>query len=215
MEKTRKRKVTVAAKKRQRRSVDESRERILEAALVSVEKAGWSGLSFQMIAKKCKMSTSNIVYHFESRAALLKSLLEKISQNNFRIVAEAIRPEDTAFDRLKIHFQKNLEWAQTFPQEAQIVIQIYMEASHDLEFSNLFSQMVGRAQERIREHILAGMREKTFKPVMDPVVLSQILHGLLVGIFIYTMGFRRLQGFEFRPEDLETTLINLLHVDKN
>lgn len=197
-------------KKRIRRSADQSKERILEETLKAVAREGWYGLSFQMIAKKCKISTSNIVYHFESRDYLLQALLERISRNNYSLVSTSIKMEDNAYQRILNHFHKNLEWSKRFPEEAQIVIQIYLEASHNKEFSPLFMDMVQRAQDRIREHILAGIREGLFKPSLDSIVLARLLHNLLIGAFIYIMGTRLSEIIETSPQDWEETLKKLL-----
>lgn len=197
-------------KKRVRRSADQAKDRILEEALRVVAREGWYGLSFQMIAKKCKISTSNIVYHFESRDSLLKALLEKISINNYSIVSESVKLEDNAYQRILNHFNKNLEWGKQFPEEAQIVIQIYLEASHNKDFSPLFIGMIQRAQDRIREHILAGIREGIFKPSVDPIVLARLLHNILIGAFIYIMGTRLTGIIETSPQDWEDTLKKLL-----
>lgn len=197
-------------KKRVRRSADQAKERILEETLRVVAREGWYGLSFQMIAKKCKISTSNIVYHFESRDSLLKALLEKISRNNYAMVSESAKLEDNAYQRILNHFHKNLEWSKQFPEEAQIVIQIYLEASYNKDFSPLFMGMIQRAQDRIREHILAGIREGLFKSSLDPLVLARLLHNILIGAFIYIMGTRLTGIIETSPQDWEDTLKKLL-----
>jgi AcrR family transcriptional regulator len=198
------------AKKRVRRNVNEARDLILEEALKIVAIEGWSGLSFQKIAKNCKISTSNIVYHFESRNSMLIALLERIALNNHSIVAAGVKIDDNAFQRLINHFNKNLEWGKSFPEEAQILIQIYLESSHDPEFSPAFLAMIERAQNRIREHILAGIREGLFKTAIDPVILSRLLHNMLVGAFIYVMGTRT-TGLEVnKSSDWEFALKSLL-----
>lgn len=197
-------------KKRIRRPVEQAKDHILDEALKIIAKEGWSGLSFQMVAKRCKVSTSNIVYHFESRDVMLKTLLERITQNNYSIVSESINIEDNAFQRLLNHFNKNLEWSKRFPEEAQIVIQVYLEASHDNEFSPLFTSMIQRAQDRIREHIMAGIREGIFKPSLESVVLARLLHNLLIGAFIYIMGTRLTGVIETKEQDWKIVLKTLL-----
>lgn len=197
-------------KKRIRRSETESKERIIDEVLNVVAKEGWSGLSFQKIAKRCKVSTSNVVYHFESRDSLLVALLDKISLNNFSIVSSGISIEHNAYDKILNHFRKNLEWGKRFPEEAQIVIQIYLEASHNSKFSPVFLMMIDRAQERIREHVLAGEREGLFKPVLDSKAVARILHNVLVGAFIYVIGTRVTGVVETKSSDWETVLKTVL-----
>lgn len=202
------------AKKRIRRPVEEAKDRILEEALKIVSKEGWSGLSLQMIARKCKISTSNVVYHFASRNSLLKALLERVSVNNFAIIAAGVSMDDDAYQRILNHFLKNLEWGKRFPEEALIVIQIYLEASHNKEFSGTFLAMIQRAQDRIREHILAGIREGLFKPELDSVVTARLLHNMLMGAFIYVLGTRATGVIETAPTDWEVVLKRMLGYQK-
>lgn len=200
----------IAKKKRVRRSEAESKDRIIDEVLKVVAKEGWSGLSFQKIAKRCKISTSNVVYHFESRDSLLVALLDRISANNFAIVAEDSSIEDNAYKKILNHFQKNIEWGKRHPEEAQIVIQIYLEAAHNPKFSPTFVMMIDRAQERIREHVLAGTREGLFKPILDSKVVARVIHNALIGAFIYVMGTRINGVVETSPKDWEVVLKSIL-----
>jgi AcrR family transcriptional regulator len=198
-------------KKRVRRDKISSHETILKTCLRLIARQGWKGLSFQKIAHRTKMSASNIVYHFPTREALLRALLEQISQNNFRIVAEGLTAEMHAFERLQVHFRKNLLWAKEFPEEAMIVMQVYVEAGHDTEFAKVFQQMIDRAQDRIREYLLAGQRENLFHFEISSERLATALHSLLIGSFIKIMGGRLSQSYQHLESDWPLLLADLVH----
>jgi AcrR family transcriptional regulator len=200
--------------KRPRLLKEASREKVLIGSLELISREGWSGLTFQKISKLCRMSPSNVIYHFANRADLLRSLLDHISQNNWRIVAEAMTPELDAYQRLIIHFEKNLEWAREFPSEAQVIAQIYAESGHDSEFAPIFAVMFDRAQGRIREYLLAGQREGLFHFEFDSVVLARLLHNMLVGAFINTIGTRHTKPVHYKNHDLQVALKNLVGVQK-
>jgi AcrR family transcriptional regulator len=142
------------------------------------------------LAKRCKMSPANVLYHFKNRNVLLRTLLEHITENNWRIVAEGIKPENDAYQNLLNHFEMNLAWAKRCPEEAHIILQIYSEASHDKEFADTFALMLERAQDRIHRYLLAGQRESLFHFEMPSKDLARFLHNVLVGSFINTMGLR-------------------------
>lgn len=177
-------------KSRTRQSKEVSRDKILIASLKLMNEQGWSGLSFQKIAKSCRMSPSNVVYHFASRGELILALLDRISQNNSNIVQQNLQPEFNAYQRLLNHFEKNLEWAREFPAEAQVISQIYAYAGHDLEFAKVFEVMFQRAQGKIAELLLAGQREGLFHFKDEVGFLAQLIHNMLVGAFINTSGSR-------------------------
>ena len=147
-------------KERRRLRVEISREKILTETLKLIGRHGWSAISFQMIAKSCKMSQTNILYHFPSRVRLLRAILDRVFVNNSRLVLGGMKPRYGPLERLVAHFEKNIEWAKRYPEEAQVVLIIYAEASHNLEFSKLFFDMISRAQERIQ---CPGPRERDLR----------------------------------------------------
>jgi AcrR family transcriptional regulator len=206
--------VKTAAKKRTRLNKETSREMIIKETLNLISKIGWEGLSFPTIAKHCKMSPSNIIYHFESRETLLVALLGHISVNNFRVVADSMKPEFDSFQRILIHFQKNLEWGRLFPQEAQVVLQIYAQAPYDKRFSEIFDTMIEKAQARICEHLLSGQREGLFHFELEPMKMAKFLHNILVGSFINVMGGRLGIKFEYPDAEWEAVLKRLLGYQK-
>lgn len=196
-------------KSRLRRSAEDSKNRILSAALNRIEKVGWEDLSIQAIARECNTSPSNILYHFKDKASLLRALLEQISKNNYQTVENALTPRMDARERLHTHFKQNLLWARSFPQEAQIVIHIYMESTHDQEFSILFRDMLDRAQDRIEEIILAGLREKLMSSPLATRSLAKLLHNLLVGAFISIVGTRLSKPFTYSDREWHLVLDSL------
>jgi AcrR family transcriptional regulator len=152
------------------------------------------------------MSASNVVYHFPSRGDLMLALLDRISLNNGDIVQRNLKPEFNAYQRLLNHFEKNLEWATDFPSEAQIIAQIYAYAGHDLEFAKVFEVMFKRAQEKIVEHLLAGQREGLFHFQEDVGFLARLIHNMLVGAFINTVGSRLTSPALYPQQDLATVI---------
>lgn len=195
---------------RVRRSKDESRENILKESLKLIGQHGWTAVSFQMIAKRCRMSPANIVYHFATRESLLLALLNRISENNWAIVAAGLKPEMNAFERLLVHFQKNVEWARRFPEEAQIIVQIYANAGSQQEFADVFRVMIERAEARIEEYLFAGQREGLFHFSEEPDLMARFAHDLLVGAFIKTFGSILTKPVAYRADDWQEILGKML-----
>lgn len=201
---------TQLTKKRVRRDRDTSRDQILDKTLRLIGQRGWEASSFSAIAKATKMSTSNIVYHFETREVLLQSLLERISVSNMQKVAEAMKPDFTAYERIVTHVQKNLEWADEKPESAQVLVHIYVSASHDKVFSKLYETMIERAHARIKEHLLAGQREKLYGFDANIDLVTRSIHDLIVGAFIKIMASRLTTPFVYKRSDWDQILKPLL-----
>lgn len=175
-----------------------------------INKVGWAELSFQIIAKKCGMSPANIVYHFKSKEELLLALLNYITENNWNIVSSGLKPDYDSYDKLLNHFQKNLDWARKHPEQAEVVLQIYAQASRSKNFSQIFSSMIEKAQDRISDHLLAGKKEGIFHYTMDHQVLAKYLHSILIGGFVKVMGGRTSKKFAHPYEEWSIVLKNLV-----
>ena len=197
-------------KKRVRRDRETSRDKILDKTLQLIGQRGWDASTFGSIAKASKMSTSNIVYHFETREALLVALLEKISVSNMDLVAKAMKLDYDAYKRLLTHIQKNLEWAEEKPESAQVLVHIYVSASHDRDFAKIYETMIDRAHSRIKEHLLAGIREKILNADLDTDLLSKTIHDLIVGAFIKMLASRLTKQIRYRDRDWDQILKPLL-----
>ncbi|RYZ90796.1 MAG: hypothetical protein EOP06_07490, partial [Proteobacteria bacterium] len=116
--------------------------------------------------------------------------------------------------RLLIHIEKNLEWASLRPESAQVLVHIYVSASHDPVFSKLYDAMIARAHDRIREHLLAGVRERIFTLDLSTELMARTLHDLIVGSFIKMMASRIGQPIVYKPTEWKEILEPLLGVDK-
>ncbi|RYZ77424.1 MAG: hypothetical protein EOP05_01880 [Proteobacteria bacterium] len=158
------------------------------------------------------MSTSNIVYHFETREVLLGALLERISLSNIEKVSASQKPEFNAYERLLNHIEKNLEWADESHEGAQVLVQIYVSASHDKTFAKLYERMIDRAHTRIREHLLAGQREKLFGFTTDSGEMARTIHDLIVGAFIKIMASRLTTPIRYRSDEWKRVLHPLLQI---
>jgi AcrR family transcriptional regulator len=192
----------------------QGRQRIIEAALDIIAKVGWDDTSIQAIADECGVSQSNVLYHFKSKAGLLHALVQHIKASNYQLVSAALKPEHNAFERICIHISKNLEWGRKFPKEAQVLILIYYQATHDKIFSLLFSEILTTAQNRIYEYVLSGQREKLFHLTCSPDVTAKVLHNVLVGAFINLVAGRLAGQKDYKDSDWQKVIATLTGYQK-
>lgn len=185
---------------------------ILAASLKLIGREGWEGLTFQRIASVCGMAPSNVVYHFSSRETLLEALLDEVSRDNYTLVARAMRPEFNAFQRLVVHITKNIEWARRSPEQAQVVLQIFARANHGKRYGKIFADMVEKGQERIREHLLAGQRERLFHFPEDSTLVARAIHNLMIGAFFNVMGNRKNPENAYPDAEWKLLLSKLLDI---
>lgn len=164
---------------------ENTRQKIIQTALHLAAKHGFGETSFQMIADELDLSQSAVLYHFDSKNALVEELIKTIIRHNHEIVAGLINIEENAGQRLLKHCLGNVLWALCYRrQDAQILILLYYQSCHDKRFTELFTRMIARGRERIMEHLLAGIREGLFH-IKDPAIVASALQDCLFGAMLY------------------------------
>ena len=87
--------VNSAPKKRIRRTPEEAKRRILEAATDRLSKLGLDGLNISGVAKAAGMSHATVIHHFGSTLAMREALLSKMTQELLTDVMQALDHKET------------------------------------------------------------------------------------------------------------------------
>ena len=194
-------------KKRVRLTAEESKDRIVTAAIELIATKGFLETSFQMIADKCGISQSAVMHHFKNKEELVEGVLKQLLQHNHSLVAASIRQEDDARTRLIKHFSGNLTWAIRYEHEAQMLLLLYYFASYHPHFAGIYSEILKNARLRIREHILAGVRERLFPANLNADETAEQMHDALLGSFVNYLAIRKAGRKPKHPNDKWEKLI--------
>lgn len=165
-----------------------TKEKLIKEAIRLFSVHGFAETSFQAIADRAKLSQSAVLYHFRSRDGLIEEVIHFITKHNHEIVSGLMSIEDDARERLRKHFEGNLEWGVKFRDEAQILILLYYMGTFHKKFSKLYEERQAEARERIEACLHAGRREKVMRFKTAPARLSQLLHDALLGGFINALS---------------------------
>ena len=161
-----------------------TKEIILKKAVELLTEVGLESASVRQIAKLANISSAAAFYHFPTKESLIMEIIYYVVLSNHQKVSTLISIYDNAFERLLKHIQGNLQWAQENKQEAQILLLFYYLGSSNDDFSKMYGEILARARNRIKEHLLAGQRENIFHFKIDVEVLTEIIHNTLVGDFV-------------------------------
>lgn len=75
---------------RVRMSGDERRAAILEQAIWLVSEQGFSGLTVNLLARRCGLTTAGLLHHFGSKEALILALLDERDRRDRTALVEAL-----------------------------------------------------------------------------------------------------------------------------
>lgn len=169
---------------------EQTREKIVRAALAFFAKKGFYATSFQEIADKCEITQPAIFIHFKTKIELLDAVRKYVSRSNHEYVDQHSTSQANAFECLLAHCQANLEWGITHPSEAQIIHLTYYHAFFDPHFSSIFPSVIGLGTERILDYVSAGGREGLFQPILSEQEIAVMIHEYLVGCFVRNLPAR-------------------------
>jgi AcrR family transcriptional regulator len=179
--------------KRVRRTPEEARRLILEAAQAAIARTGPEGLRLHDIAAAAGVSHPLILHHFGSRAGLVRALTrEAIIELRDKLFAAMTEPDhsteeqlDRVFEAFRNGLGQRLAWLATV----------------DPEGDQGASLMIQReAADRLHARRVAAAAPGTSVPLEDSQFLVYLIAVAALGDAIYGAQFRRSAGLPEGPE---------------
>lgn len=171
-----------------RKSVEDSRSRILYAALELFSKKGYVGTSIDDIAKKTEMTKGAIYWHFSDKLDLYATVHEFVYDEYKRRVIEPLMGLNDPQEKLERLIVKALQ----FYRDDPFISSFYATSFHEGHYA-LSPKMLSKIKEVYREDrelisqiILDGIQRGQFLK-LDPKVVASVLVASLDGILMQSM----------------------------
>lgn len=170
---------------------EKTKRAIVQASIRLFSKKGYAPTSFQDIADDCGLSQTAVLFHFSNKKNLIRDAIYFVVESNHRVVSAGLDPKANARDRLKKHFEMNLQWAVKKPSEAQLILLLYYMAAQNKVFCQMYRQMRTHASRRIEEYLYEAQREGTVSAKLKPHPISLLLHDTLLGGILNFLATRQ------------------------
>ncbi len=89
---------------------EKRRSQIVEIAIQTIAKQGFSQASLAEIAKKAGISKGVISYHFDGKEDLVEEILRSLLRKPAEFVKERVSRADTALEKLRAYIEANFEF---------------------------------------------------------------------------------------------------------
>jgi len=89
------------------------REQIIKATIETLDEIGYVNISLAKIAKKAKISTGLISYHFKDKEDVLHNTLIYLLKKQFDYIQDKVSKKETAYDRLIAFIEASLAYQLT------------------------------------------------------------------------------------------------------
>ncbi|WP_069772275.1 MULTISPECIES: TetR/AcrR family transcriptional regulator [unclassified Streptomyces] len=160
----------------------ERRRQLTEAAIRAMARDGVAKTTTRAIAAEAGVSLSVFHYCFDSKQALVESVITTITDHYVTVVKEALRPRATLEDTVRAGFQAYWDHVRAHPDEHMLTYELTQYALRQPGFEHLARRqhlMYGEAYTDLIEQLRAGMELRLRVPV---TVLARYLAAMTDGL---------------------------------
>jgi AcrR family transcriptional regulator len=163
---------------------EQTREKIIRAAIRCLANYGDKDTTFQRIADECGISQPLVVHYLKSRESIFPLVLGQLLEQAKTMTEKALASARSPSDKLKAYLKISLHIFRSEPETARIYLMLHHFASYDERYKSINTQIRKDAVERIELILKAGISTGEFKSVNRPQIYAKTLHNSLVGLLI-------------------------------
>ncbi|MGB9964100.1 TetR/AcrR family transcriptional regulator [Halobacterium sp. CBA1126] len=169
---------------------EDTREGILRASFIVLERYGYSGLTMSRIAEEAGIEKASVYHYYSDKDSLLLALVDYvIEEMKYRTVqredADPLQQLRCFIDQIVFGRQINGEPTGFSPpseETLRVFIQIRAQATHDDAYREKITEITRLQQDHIRDVIQAGIDSGQFADV-DAECVASVVSTLLIGVF--------------------------------
>ncbi|MEF8757100.1 MAG: TetR/AcrR family transcriptional regulator [Halobacteriales archaeon] len=167
----------------------DTRERIMQATLETVQEYGFAGLSIQRIAERADLSKSSFYHFFEDKDDLLLAFLDAML-DQFGVPLEELDDEADPLEVLWGHVDfalRGVSDGSLPPVEGEVdvasgrpYVELRSQGTYDGAYRDRFSDMDASMRDRLARVIARGIEHGRFRDV-DPERTAEFLLTVMLG----------------------------------
>lgn len=160
----------------------ERRRQLTEAAIRAMARDGVAGTTTRSVAAEAGVSLSVFHYCFDSKQALVESVITAITDHCVRVVREAIRPRATLEETVRAGFQAYWDHVRAHPDEHMLTYELTQYALRRPGFEHLARRQYELYADTYAE-LIEQLRADTGLGLRVPVpVLARYLAAMTDGL---------------------------------
>ncbi|MFF8267212.1 TetR/AcrR family transcriptional regulator [Streptomyces sp. NPDC016562] len=129
----------------------ERRRQLTEAAIRAMTRDGVAGTTTRSICAEAGVSLSVFHYCFDSKQALLESVIAAITEHSVTVVREAIQPKTTLHETIRAGFQAYWDHVSAHPGEHMLTYELTQYALRQPGFEHLARRQYERYSDTYAE----------------------------------------------------------------
>ena len=159
--------------------MEQTRQRLLEAAAVEFARAGYPGANINTISTAAGYAKGTIYNYFPSKQALLLALMDATAQEHLDFMFERSRLESDPRRRLERFFQAGFEFVALQLARASVMFNTLNGSDETLK-AHLYEVYQPLIQFLAEEILVPGIRQGVFRP-LEPAPTALLLMTIYMG----------------------------------
>lgn len=180
------------------------REQIIKATIEALDEIGYVNLSLAKIAKKAKVSTGLISYHFEDKEDVLNNTLVYLLELQFNYIKERVSNKESAYDQLIAFIDASLAYQGTHRANNIALIEIIFNArtEENIPYYKMSNDEEDPLHTYLQEILVYGQNTNEFSE-FNPKNVSTMIQGAIAESML-------MNGEGFNLEAYKNDLVNMV-----
>lgn len=184
---------------------DLRREQIILACIDVLEDVGYTKLSLTKVARKAKVSTGLISYHFNDKNDLMNHTLEFLIKSRLDYISGKVAQVETLSLQLEVFIEASLAYQETHYKNNIALIEIVLNARN--EKGTPYYRMEEEEEDLIilmlKEILEEGQKSGEFSRDFHPDMLCSVIHGAIEEKMLNSTNTYSIEAYK-------TELINII-----
>lgn len=164
---------------------DESRQAVLEAAIVTLAKHGIQTTSIQDIAHAAGMSKGSVHYHFESKDELLERVLDACCERIERRITAVFDEPGAPLDRVRRALLEMWAVRREVTPEYRVIMDMQVVARQNVVVRRALAAALVRARRQMIDIGLAKFVEMGLRPKVAIEIIPRLILATLDGLAVH------------------------------
>lgn len=158
------------------------KEQIIQACIDTLEELGYTNVSLTKIAKKAKVSTGLISYHFSDKMDLISQTLLYLLNKKLDFISRKVVQEETPISQLEAYIEASLAYQVANYKNNIALIEIVFNAQNE---EGIPYYRVDNEEEEdplntfIKEILIEGQQKQEFSNEFDAEMICVLIQGAI------------------------------------
>jgi TetR/AcrR family transcriptional regulator, transcriptional repressor of bet genes len=157
------------------------REQIIQACIDTLEELGYSNVSLTKIAKKAKVSTGLISYHFSGKMDLINQTLLYLLNKKLDFISGKVVQEETPISQLKAYIEASLAYQVANYKNNIALIEIVFNAQNEegIPYYREENEEEDPLNTLLKEILIEGQQRQEFSKEFDVEMVCVLIQGAI------------------------------------